>query len=242
MLVLGVVASVSSAPVLAVLIIVLFMSFFFYRRYWRPVVIGLVVMCASVEIVSNRHFYDVLGEFTMNKRTAWYRSMLIDVAIFQGGMKNHWMLGYGYNVDPGWSGQIDLRNHTDVVNHYLLILARFGLFGLVPFLAINIYAIKYLIRAFKKTRAIGDKWMIWCLAAAMVSLAAVFFTVSLFGQPRTIYFMILAFCATMPAIVMTPAGVWNRAAESIRDTRSLNDLPINVFEGGDQHGRFDNYR
>ena len=239
----GVVASVSSAPVLAVLVVCLFIPFFFYRRYAKHVIIALVVMFAVVEIVSNRHFYDVLGELTMNKGTAWYRSMLIEVAIFQGGMNGHWLFGYGYGIDPGWSAYIDMRSHTDIVNHYLLILARFGLVSLIPFLAINFQAAKRLIRAFKITPYKGDKWMVWCLAAAMVSLAVVFFTVSLFGQPRTIYFMMLAFCAAMPAIVMTPADVWHRTAESVREIQSFDHSPINHVPGGtDLYGRLSNYR
>lgn len=223
MLSLGVVASVSSAPVMAVMLIGLFMILFYYRQYARHVIIVIVIMCISVEILSNRHFYDVIGSFAMNEKTAWYRSMLIEVALFQGGMSGHWLFGYGYDVDPGWSALIDLRGHTDIVNHYLLILARFGLVSLIPFLVINLQAVKRLILAFKITPFKGDKWMVWSVASIMVALFAVFFTVSLFGQPRTIYFMMLALCAGMPVIVMKPARIFNRTAKTASTQAQLSN-------------------
>jgi hypothetical protein len=48
----------------------------------------VVSLYAVVEIISNRHFYDVFGDFTVNPVTAWYRSRLIDVALFEGGMSD----------------------------------------------------------------------------------------------------------------------------------------------------------
>ncbi|MBW8035673.1 MAG: hypothetical protein FVQ79_08595 [Planctomycetes bacterium] len=224
MLSIGVVASVSSAPVMAVMLVGLFMILFYYRRYARSVFILIAIMCISVEIFSNRHFYDVIGSFAMNGQTAWYRSMLMEVALFQGGMDGHWLFGYGYETDPGWSSYIDLRGHTDIVNHYLLVLARFGLVSLIPFLAINFQAGKRLIHAFKITPFKGDKWMVWSLASIMVALSAVFFTVSLFGQPRTIYFMMLALCASMPVIVTKSVGTFNRMAKVERNILTQSQL------------------
>ncbi|GAH01346.1 unnamed protein product, partial [marine sediment metagenome] len=131
----GVFSSMSSGPILAGLLSILFIAVYRWRKYWKPIVIIIIVMCGSVEIISNRHFYDVLGGFTLNPGTAWYRSKLIDVALFEGGMSGHWLAGYGYNAEPGWKDKIDGRDHTDIVNHYLLILSRYGLVGLLPFLA-----------------------------------------------------------------------------------------------------------
>lgn len=234
MLSIGVAASVSTAPILAVILVGLFMILFYYRRYARSVIIVIVIMCVSVEVLSNRHFYDVIGSFAMDGRTAWYRSMLIEVALFQGGMDGHWLFGYGYEADPGWSAYIDMRGHTDIVNHYLLILSRFGLVSLIPFFAINFQAVKRLICAFKITPFKGDKWMVWSLASIMVALFAVFFTVNLFGQPRTIYFMMLALCAAMPIIVTKSAGIFNRTAKIERNVLTQSQLSNRNVAGEDK--------
>ncbi|MHC4571330.1 MAG: O-antigen ligase family protein [Planctomycetota bacterium] len=200
----GIFSSMSSGPILAALLSILFIAFYRWRKYWKPIVITIIVMCSSVEIISNRHFYDVLGGFTLSPVTAWYRSKLIDVALFEGGMSGHWLAGFGYNIDPGWSAKIDGQDYTDIVNHYLLILSRYGLLGLVPFFAMNIAATKRLVDAYKASTLDSDKWLIWCLSAGLFGLACAFMTVSLFGQPTTIYYMILGLCGAMPKIVSRP--------------------------------------
>jgi uncharacterized membrane protein YuzA (DUF378 family) len=197
----GIFSSMSSGPLLAGLLSALFIAFYRWRTYWKPIAIIIILMCSLVEIISNRHFYDVLGGFTLSPATAWYRSKLIDVALFEGGMSGHWLTGYGYDIDPGWGPKIDGSDHTDTVNHYLLILHRYGLVGLVPFLLVNIAAIKRVLEAYRASTLDSDKWLIWCLLAGLFGLAGAFMSVSLFGQPTTIYYMIIGFAGVMPAII-----------------------------------------
>ena len=200
----GLFSCVSSGPALAALLSIAFIGFYRYRRHWKAAAVTVVITCALLEIVSNRHFYDVIDRFTFSSRTAWYRSRLIDVALYEGGMSGHWIAGYGYNADPGWGAIIDGRPYTDIVNEYLLILSGFGLIGLVPYFAMNIAAVKMLIHSYKVSRRDCDQWLIWCLAAALFGLACAFVSVSLHGQPTTIFYMLLGFCGAMPAIVRQP--------------------------------------
>jgi len=225
----GVFASMSSGPVLAAFVSCVFIVFFNYRHYWKPALISVVALCSIVEIASNRHFYDVMGDFTMDSRTAWYRSRLMDVAFFEGGMKGHWLTGYGYGVDPKWSEKIDRRDHTDIVNHYLLILSRFGLVGFLPFFAANIVALKNLLKALRMAALESDKWLVWCLMAGMLGLGGVFFTTSLFGQPRTIYYMMLGFCGAMPSLIIRerPIPVQNRTRRRAQVSQK-KDVPVGV--------------
>ncbi|MHC4634524.1 MAG: hypothetical protein ACYSYU_04815, partial [Planctomycetota bacterium] len=170
------------------------------RRFWKPFVFILVVACSMVEVISNRHFYDVLGGFTFDPRTAWYRSKLVDVAVIQGGMAGHWIAGYGF-AEPGWSKKIDNRDHTDIVNHYLLILARYGIIGLLPFAAILITVVNNLRNSFSQSLFGDDKWLIWSLAGTLFGLLITMFSVSLFGPPKTILYILFGFCGIIPRIV-----------------------------------------
>jgi hypothetical protein len=197
---LGAFSSMSSGPILAATLAILFISLYRYRRYWKITVAVVVIMCGLVEIISNRHFYDVIGRFTFSSSTAWYRSKLIDVALFQGGMSGHWLTGYGL-VDPGWSAKIDNRDHTDLVNHYLLVLCRYGIIGLIPFIAIIVSAFKTIIKSFQESILESDRWLIWCLAGAIFGLLVSMFTVSLFGPPTTILYFLFGFCGSMPQII-----------------------------------------
>ena len=197
---LGVFSSMSSGPILATLLAIVFIAFYRFRQYWKIVVAVVILMCGSIEIISNRHFYDVLGRFTLSPQTAWYRSKLIDVALFQGGMSGHWLTGYGL-IDPGWSAKIDNRDHTDIVNHYLLILSGYGIIGLIPFIAVIIVALNAIIKAFQMSVSEGDRWLIWCLAGALFGLLVSLFTVSLFGPPTSILYILFGFCGAMPQII-----------------------------------------
>ena len=201
---LGLFACVSSGPALAALMSIGFIAFYRFRRYWKAAAITITLMCGIIEITSNRHFYEVIDRFTLSSSTAYYRSRLIDIALYEGGMSGHWITGYGHDVDPGWGPKIDRRGFTDMVNHYLLVLSRYGLVGLVPFFAVVIAAVRRLIDAFKMSILDADKWLIWCLAAVLLGLAGAFGTVSLHDKTGTIFYMILAFCGVMPVIVSYP--------------------------------------
>lgn len=206
----GVFSSMSGGPWLATLLAVSFVAFYRWRRHWKLAVIVIIVMCGLVETISNVHFYDVLGRYTFNPGTAWYRRRLVDVALFEGGMSGHWWTGFGYNVDPGWYRKIydfELHDHTDVVNHYLLVLGKFGLIGFVPFLAMNLAATKRLVAAYKASTLDSDKWLIWCLSAGMFGLALAFMTVSIYGPPITVYYMMIGFAGIMPEIVTRRASL-----------------------------------
>ncbi|UCG57795.1 MAG: hypothetical protein JSU70_23385 [Phycisphaerales bacterium] len=203
LMVLGCFSSVSSGAVLAGLVSVTFLALYRWRRYWKPAVIVIVVMCVVVEVASDRHFWDVLGDFTFNPQTAWYRSRLIEVALFEGGMSGHWLAGHGPSVDPGWHAQIDRRSYTDLCNHYLLILSFYGVVALLIFIAMNVAAAKRLIKAYAASTSALDRWLIWCLSGGLFGLAVGCATVSLFGQPSTFYHMLLGFAGVMPTIVAT---------------------------------------
>jgi len=197
----GIFSSMSSGPLLAALLSVPFIAFYRWRKHSKPVVITIVAMCVLLEIMSNNRLYSIVGRFAMNPQTAWYRSRLIEVALFEGGMSGHWLTGFGFNTDPGWLAKKYDSRPTDIVNEYLLVLSRFGLIGFVPFVAMNLGAIKRLINAYKVSSLDSDKWLIWCLAAGLFGLAGAFVSVSIYDAPVTVYALMIGLCGAMPDIV-----------------------------------------
>ena len=196
---LGAFSSMSSGGLLAMVGALSFVAFYKFRHHWKQGVIVVILMCGIVEIISNRHFYDVIDRLTFNSATAWYRARLFEVAFFEGGMSGHWITGYGFE-DPGWGTKIDMRQHTDMVNHYLLELSRYGLVGFVLFCAVIITAIKQLFRDFWLISDQRDQWLIWCIAGGLFGVLLAFNSVSLFGQPMTMLFMMFGLCVTLPEI------------------------------------------
>lgn len=200
LLFLGCFSSMSSGGLLAMVGALLFIGFFRYRYYWKQAIVGVVIMCCVVEVISNRHFYDVIDHFTFNAETAWYRGRLFEVAFLEGGMSGHWLTGYGFK-EPGWGLKIDTRKHTDMVNHYLLELCRYGLVGFIPFCTVIIAAIKKLFEGFWLIKNDEDQWLIWCIGGGLVGILLAFNSVSLFGQPMTMLFMMFGFCVAVPAVI-----------------------------------------
>lgn len=215
----GVFSSMSSGPWLATLVAIAFILFYRFRRYWKTCIVFFFVLCAMVEVVSNRHFYEVIDRFTLSSKTAWYRSRLMEVALFEDGMSGHWLTGYGL-VDPGWSHKIDHRDHTDMVNHYLLVLSRFGLLALIPFFTIIISAFYITVKCFRFSMSDYDKWLIWCLSGALVGLLVSLFSVSLFGPPKTVLYLLFGFFGVMPAVVRETNLRFSKAFEKSSELSS----------------------
>ena len=204
----GVFSSMSSGPAAAASVAIAFIAFYRYRRYWKLLVAAIILICATLEVVSNRHFYYYPTRFMLSVASAWYRGRLMDVALFEGGMSGHWLTGYGLATDASlkasleWAAKIDHRDHVDMVNEYLLIVFRYGLIALVPFLAMLYATTKKLKEAWKASLSDADKWLIWCLSASIVGLLLAFFTASLHaGQPTILFFILIGLCGVMPLII-----------------------------------------
>jgi len=198
---LGVLISMSGGPILLALLAVFFMALYRWRRHWKTIAAAAVIMCVCVEIISNRHFYEVIDRYTFSVGSSWYRFRLIEVALFEGGMADHWLSGYGWGVEPGWGALIDGRPRTDGVNQYVIVLLVYGLIGLVPFLAMNIGVVRRLIDAYKASIRDSDQWLVWGLSAAFFGLLLGMNSFCLDGQPMTIYYMMIGLAAVGPIIV-----------------------------------------
>lgn len=197
---LGVFSSMSSGPWYGALLAIIFIAFFPYRKNWKMACITIVLMCLLVEVISNRHFYEVIDRVAFNSGTAWYRTKLIKVALFEGGMSGHWLTGFGFQ-DPGWGPRIDTRTITDLANHYIAILSRYGLVGLLPFLAVTGTAMKRLVDAYRRSSANSNQWLVWCLAGTMFGVLGAAHSSMLNGPARILFYILLGLCAAMPTIV-----------------------------------------
>ena len=215
---LGVAASMSSGPLTALIVLMPVLALYKYRQYWKLFVGTILLGIFLLQIVSNTSWYMALSRLTFSEETAYYRVLLIKKA-FGGGMAGHWLAGYGL-VDPGWGEYLFGRNHTDACNQYIEILIMYGLLGLVPFLGILAYAFVRLREAFVLAKADSERWIVWSIMSTLIALLVTFMSVSLFAQTRTVFFMLLAFCANMPMFCRSTT------ASQYRYCSSDNTLPL----------------
>jgi hypothetical protein len=184
----GVAATVSSGPYLALIIVVVCLGLKRAPLLVKPLLIMSILGCIAIEMVSNRHFYYVLGDFTMDGDSAWYRGRLIDVAIAK--LPEYWTYGYGFG-DPGWGPLIDGRNRSDGVNDYVVQAVLYGVFGLGAYLSVLSLAIAASVRRYRLDSSAWTGALAWALASALVGMIVAFWSVSLFGQTVTVLYVLL---------------------------------------------------
>lgn len=201
----GVMASVSSAPLFSIVISLVMIMAYPLRRYWPVMVLSLLACMIFVEVYSNRHFYHVLTWFSFSSKTAYYRIALLEEA-FGGGMTGHWLFGYGYvGIGPGNDNTNFGWQHKDFTNLYIAILARFGLFGVIPFIIMQIMYYRKLYISAKSSRDKDDLWLIWCLTSALTGWNISMLTVAAFRQIAVFQFLLIALCNCMPLIIRATA-------------------------------------
>ena len=64
------------------------------------------------------------------------------------------------------------------------------------------HAAASLLRALKLARTDPDRWLAWSLASAFLGLLVSLFSVSLFGPPVTLFYILLSFCPVLEKIMI----------------------------------------
>jgi hypothetical protein len=165
-----------------------------YRGYWKAWLAVLAAMLVATEVLSNRHFYNVVDRFGVSPETAWYRSKLFEIALLKGGMTGHWLWGFGER-DPGWYTMLG-GSTTDLVNEYIYILASSGVLALAAFIVALASAGTAIARSLREVEAERDRIMLWGVAAGLVGYAVAFHGVSLWGTAISFFFIILGLAAS----------------------------------------------
>jgi hypothetical protein len=230
----GVISSMSSGPLMSIIVAFGMIACFPIRRAWPALVVVILSGLTFVEFFSNRHFYEVLDRVAFNPLTARYRTGLIEEA-FGGGMSGHWLEGFGY-IGVGETEFVNPQfewEHEDMVNLYIAELARTGLLGAIPFMLVNFYPYRRLYRAGIKSRRTADLWLVHCFAAAMLGWHNAMMTVGSVGQTRVLLFLLFAAANNMPRILDAATATAPRnalASQSrrfrFRRRRTLRTPPI----------------
>jgi hypothetical protein len=173
--------TVSSTPVMAILLIVVGLALFPFRRIlpglrWVAV-FGLVVAQIVME-KGAAHLIARVNVFAGS--TGWHRYHLIDEAINHLGewfwvgtlSTEHWGLGLG-----------------DVTNQYILEAVRGGLLGMVLFIMFLVASFNLIGRAIKLSSSESDRWVPWMGGVVFFVHSFSFLSVSYFGQVVASFFL-----------------------------------------------------
>jgi hypothetical protein len=220
LMMLGMISSMSSAPLFATISALAVLTCYPLRRHWMTILVSIVLFLALVDLYSNRHWYNVLTRFAYDSGNAYYRVELVNEA-FGGGMTGHWLFGYGYvGAGPGADNTNFPFRHRDLVNIYVSRLATGGLCALIPWVAVNILCYCRLYQACRRTHCLSDTWLACCILAAFTGWNIAMMTVGALGQTRELLFVLIGICSGLPSVLIPLASV----CHSVTGSREIHAL------------------
>ena len=186
--VIGTFFSLSSGPWIMLIMVVICLIMEKYKYLIKPLLLFLLFSCISIAIISNRPFYYVLVSYANPLGgSGRHRAKLIDVAIEH--FNEWWLIGYG-GEDPGWGHYFGMSG-TDVTNEYVLAGVRYGILGVIVLCGVLVASFCGLRRAYEKTTDPRLKSLFWALGSTIVAIAVTFMSVSFFGPPKTLFYIVL---------------------------------------------------
>ncbi len=208
-------SSMSSGPWLGC-IQLLFMNLFVRKvSLIRPAIKLIILAFIAMELISNRHFYNLVDYIALNADTAWYRTRLMEVAVSQ--WRDYWIFGVGSNLPHHWGALVDGRLHIDVVNHYLMVALYGGIPAVVMYISTHVIAVRMVIRVWKNDSDNARRQLLFGLATTLMALDFSSLSVGLFG-PVLLLSNILLGC------IVTIAVAW-------KNNDGVSQVSIDSSEG-----------
>lgn len=138
--ILGAAASLSSGPIISIALLLVFNATYYKVSIIKPFVGMVFFLMVCMEILSHRHFYNLIDYLALDSETAYYRSRLLEVAVNQ--LHEYWLFGFGGVPPHHWGMMVDSRTIIDIVNNYVLVATTGGLAALFIFVAIQVLCFK----------------------------------------------------------------------------------------------------
>ncbi len=177
-------ATASSTPILTLLIVLILLCGYRWRRYAACAGWGLFASLVALHIVMQAPVWHLISRIgVVGGSTGWHRYILIDKAISHFG---EWMfLGCRSTAHWGWG-------LTDLTNQYVIEGVRGGFVTLVLFLVMVYMALRTLLRLSLQNQEHKQQFLVWCLIVIILGHCVSFFGVSYFGQIMMLWYMTLA--------------------------------------------------
>jgi hypothetical protein len=177
-------ATASSTPILTLLIVLIILCAYRWRKYMVCAGWGLFASLVALHIVMKAPVWHLISRIgVVGGSTGWHRYILIDKAISHFG---EWMfLGCRSTAHWGWG-------LTDLTNQYVIEGVRGGFVTLALFLVMIYMALRILLRLSIQHQEHKQQFLAWCLFVAIIGHCVAFLGVSYFGQIMMWWYMTLA--------------------------------------------------
>jgi len=182
-MVLIVINSASSTPVMAVVFGILGFLFFYKRNFLPLFRRLLLMMLIFLHFIMEAPVWHLISRINVvGGSTGWHRYHLIDKAVEH--IDEWWMIGL---LSTGhWGHAL-----SDKTNQYLFEGVKAGLLGMLFFILFLISVFSIIGRGLKKTTSIYQTWVLWALGVILSVHLMNFFAVSYFGQMVSAFYLFL---------------------------------------------------
>jgi len=179
-----VICSLSSTPVLAYTAALLGLCLWPLRRHLRLLRWSAVAALLGLQLVMNAPVWALIQRASViGGSSGYHRYILVDRFFRHFG--DWWLLGARNAGDWGYLSY-------DIANQYVGIGESAGLVPFVLFIAIIVYAFKYLGRARQLAAEVADRRFLWAIGCALLANVVAFFGLSYFDQLIVVWYALLA--------------------------------------------------
>ncbi len=177
-------ATSSSTPILTLLIVLVLLCAYRWRKYTVCAGWSLFASLIALHIVMAAPVWHLISRIgIIGGSTGWHRYNLINQGINHFG---EWaFLGCRSTAHWGWG-------LTDITNQYILEGVRGGFLTLALFLVIIYIALRTFLRLSLQHQEHKQQFLAWCLFVTILGHCVAFFGVSYFGQIMMWWYMTLA--------------------------------------------------
>lgn len=183
----------SSTPVMGYAAGVLALCLWPLRGWMRAIRWGILLTLVTLHLVMKQPVWHLIARMDITGgSSSWHRFMLVDQCIRHFG--DWWLIGVKDTSAWGW-------DMWDTANQYVATCDGSGLIPFLLFLAILVYAFKYVGRA--RGAAGKDKkraLFVWALGSSLFANVISFVGISYFDQTIVAWYALLAFISVLVAV------------------------------------------
>jgi hypothetical protein len=213
------VTSNSSTPVMAYAGGILAFCLWPVRNSMRLIRWAMVVTVVGLHLVMKAPVWHLISRIDISGgSSSYHRFALIDQCIRHFG--DWWLIGVKSTAEWGW-------DMWDTANAYVGTADNSGLVALILFVAVIVYAFKFLGRARKATKNRKQQFFFWTLGAALFTNVISYVGISYWDQTIVAWYALLAcICAVAaPSVVRKAVRVHDAEPASMVETPALLPQP-----------------
>lgn len=198
-------ATASSTPIVTLILVILLLPMFHYRRYGKQAVMALCGSVIALHIIMTPPVWHLMARVdVVVGSTGWYRYHLIDQTIKHFGQ---WAL-LGTRSTENWVIP-SYRALTDICNQYILEGVRGGIVTMVLFIAVVGMAVRTTWRCSLKNVSRQQQWLAWSICVSILGHCIAFWGVAYFGQIIMLLYLTFAMIGTIYETSIPKPGLAN---------------------------------